>query len=165
LVALFAFKLKAITFDDFYTLRCPVGEREDIIYPILKELKNQKLDVDDEKFLKQYFREDGIYRRKLKETLRESLLDDIVMNALIRCGYKPQNVVRIVREAVDYGIEQAQLRKSKWYPDAKRTLLTLRKKGYKLGLISNTHWRFPESLRSEFDEFFDVIARARAGCA
>jgi len=148
------FILSAITFDDFYTLRHPVEEREDIIYPILKALKKQGLNVADEEFLKEYFREDEVYRKRLEETLRESLLDDMVMNALIACGFEPQAVVGIVKEAVDYGLTT---RKSKWFPDAKKTLLILRKKGYRLGLISNTHWRISENSRKEFKKFFDVI--------
>jgi len=148
------FKVKAVTFDDFYTLRYPVGKKEDIIYPILKALKRQESDVDEEEFLKQYFRADKLYRKRLKETLRESLLDDVVSGALIVCGYEPKTISRIVKEAVDYGIAT---RKAKWFPYAKRTLITLRERGYKLGLISNTHWRIPESLRREFQKFFDVI--------
>ena len=66
------------------------------------------------------------------------MLDDIVMSALIACCYEPKTVSRIVKEAVDYGLVT---RKAEWFSDAKKTLLTLRKKGYKLGLISNTHWR------------------------
>ena len=46
---------------------------------------------------------------------------------------------------------------TEWFPDAKRTLTTLKEKGYKLGLISNTHWRISESLRKEFKKFFDAI--------
>ncbi len=146
--------LEAITFDDFYTLRYPLEEREGIIYPILKALKRQGLEVNDEKFLKRYFKEDELYRRKLEETLRESLLDDIVMKALTSCVDDPETAGTIVKKAVDYGLTT---RKTKWFPDAKKTLLTLRKKGYKLGLISNTHWRISENLRDEFKKLFDVI--------
>lgn len=147
-------KVEAVTFDDFYTLRYPVGEKEDIVYPILKALKRQGLDVNDKEFLKQYFIADKLYRKRLKETLRESSLDDIVMSGLTTCGCEPKTVVRIVKEAVDYGLAT---RRAKWFPDAKRTLLTLQKKDYKLGLISNTHWRISENLRREFEKFFDVI--------
>jgi HAD superfamily hydrolase (TIGR01549 family) len=147
-------KVSAVTFDDFYTLRYPVEEKEDIIYPILKVLKKRGLNVNDENFLNQYFRADRLYRKKLEETMRESLLDNIVMEVLILCGYKPKNASRIVKEAVDYGIAT---RKARWFPDTKRTLITLREKGYKLGLISNTHWRISEGLRKEFKKFFDII--------
>jgi HAD superfamily hydrolase (TIGR01549 family) len=147
-------KVRAVTFDDFYTLRYPVGEKEDIIYPILKALKSQGLHVNGESFLSQYFEADRLYRKRLKETMRESLLDDIVISTLAACGCKPKNVGRIVKEAVDYGIAT---RKAKWFPDAKRTLKTLQEKGYKLGLISNTHWRISRSLREEFERFFDII--------
>ena len=147
-------KVEAVTFDDFYTLRYPAGEKEDIVYPILKALKRQGLDVDDEEFLKQYLRADKLYRKRLKETLRESLLDDLMMSALMACGYEPKTVSRIVKSVVDYGLAT---RRARWFPDAKRTLLTLGKKDYKLGLISNTHWRISENLRKEFEKFFDVI--------
>ena len=148
-------EIKAVTCDDFYTLRYPVRKKkEDIIYPILKALKGLRIKVDDEEFLKQYSIADKLYRKKLKETLRESLLDDIVMGVLVESGYEPKTVGEIVKEAVDYGIAT---RKTKWFPDAKTTLMTLRERGYKLGLISNTHWRIPESIRKEFKSFFDVI--------
>lgn len=153
-VSLQSLPLKAITFDDFYTLRYAVEEREDIIYPILKSLSRQGLDVAHGEFLKQYFGEDELYRKRLKETHRESLLDDIIVSALMVCGHEAEIVGGIVKQAVDYGFAT---RKTEWFSDAKRTLLTLRKKGYKLGLISNTHWRISESLRKEFKKFFDVI--------
>jgi len=135
-------------------LRYPIGEREDIICPVLRVLKRQGLDLDDKEFLKQYFRADRLYRKRLKETSRESLLDDIVVSALVGCGYEPKTVSGIVKEAVDCGIAT---RKAKWFPDAKTTLTTLREKGYKLGIISNTHWRILEGSRREFEKFFDVI--------
>lgn len=147
-------EIKTVTCDDFHTLRYPVRKKEDIIYPILKALKGLGIKVDDEEFLKKYFIADKLYRKRLKETLRESLLDDIVMGVLVKSGYEPKTVGEIVKEAVDYGIAT---RKAKWFPDAKTTLMTLRERGYKLGLISNTHWRIPESIRKEFKSFFDVI--------
>jgi putative hydrolase of the HAD superfamily len=55
---------------------------------------------------------------------------------------------------VDYGLAT---RKGKWFPNVKRTLIALRKEGYKLGLISNTHWRISQKLRKEFEHYFDVI--------
>jgi HAD superfamily hydrolase (TIGR01549 family) len=146
-------KVEAVTFDDFCTLCYPAGEKEDIICPVLKALKRQGLDVNDE-FLKQYFRTDKLYRKRLKETLRESLLHDMVMSVLTACGYETKTVARIVKEALDYALAT---RRAEWFPDVKRTLLTLRKNGYKLGLISNTHWRISENLRNEFKKFFDVI--------
>jgi HAD superfamily hydrolase (TIGR01662 family) len=146
-------KVRAITFDDFFTLRYPIGEEKDIIYSILEELKREGVGVDSEEFLKRYFKEDALYRKKLTETLRESLLDDIVSNALRTCGYESRSVVRTIGKAVDFGLAT---RRAKWFPNAKRTLATLRKRGYTLGLISNTHWRISESLRKEFEQFFDV---------
>ena len=147
-------KVRAITFDDFFTLRYPIKEREDIIYPILKMLKREGVSLDGKEFLKRYFREDALYRKKLKETLRESLLDEIVSSALMACGYEQTSLTGIVKKAVDFGLAT---RKAKWFPNVKQTLVTLREKGYKLGLISNTHWRISENLKKEFETFFDVV--------
>ena len=146
--------VKAIIFDDFFTLRYPIGEKEDIIYPILKALKREGVSVDYEEFLGQYSKEDELYQKRLKETLHESLLDDIVMSALMACGYESKAVSKIAKEAVNYGLTS---RKAKWFPNVKSTLATLRKKGYKLGLISNTHWRFSYNLKKEFEKYFHVV--------
>jgi HAD superfamily hydrolase (TIGR01549 family) len=148
------FEVEAITFDDFLTLRYPIKEKEDIIYPILGALKNQGLRVDDEKFLTQYFRVYRIYRQRLEKTLRESLLDDIIVDTLVACKYEPTTISSVVREAVNHGLET---RKIKWFPNSRETLQALRKKGYNLGLISNTHWRISQRSRKEFAKFFDVI--------
>jgi len=146
-------KVKAVTFDDFLTLRYPMKQREDIIYPILKALR-RKLDVNKEQFLKQYFKENQLYQKRLRKTLRETLLDDMVASALVSCGHDSQTICRNVKEAVDFGLVT---RKARWFPNARRMLLTLRLEGYKLGLISNTHWRFLPGLREQFEEFFDAI--------
>lgn len=147
-------KVKAVTFDDFYTLRYPTEEKEDIIFPVLEALKREGLDVDDKEFLKQYFLEDTLYRKRLKETLRESLLDDLVMNALTACGHEGKTDEAIVKKAVDYGL---MTRRVKWFPSARGTLATLKRKGYRMALISNTHWRISQSLRKEFETFFEII--------
>jgi len=146
-------KVKAVTFDDFLTLRYSMKQREDIIYPILTALR-RKLDVNEEQFLKQYFKENQLYQKRLRETLRETLLDDIVASVLVSCGYDSQAIYGNVKEAVNYGLAT---RKAKWFPNVRRMLLVLRSEGYKLGLISNTHWRFLPSVRKQFEEFFDVI--------
>ena len=85
--------------------------------------------------------------------MRESLLDDIVTSVLVACGYRSRTAGEVVLRAVDYGLAT---RKARWFPKVKRTLVTLRKRGYKLGLISNTHWRVSQKLRKEFEDFFDV---------
>lgn len=147
-------RVKAVTFDDFNTLRYSVGEREDIIYPILEALIRQGLNFDNQEFLERYFRADKDYRRRLKETHRESLLDEIVSSILVACSLKLGTIKRAVKEAVDQGLLTREYR---WFPYTKRTLKTLREKSYKLGLISNTHWRIPEGLREEFERLFDVV--------
>jgi putative hydrolase of the HAD superfamily len=147
------FEVEAITFDDFLTLRYPIKEKEDIIYPILTALKKQGLGIKDEQFLTQYFTADKAYRQNLQKTLRESSLDDIIHNTLAACKYEPPTIQSVVRQAVNYGLET---RRARWFPSSKKTLLALRKKGYKLGLISNTHWRISERSKKEFKKFLDV---------
>ena len=95
---------------------------------------------------------DALYRKKLRETFRESLLDVVIAEALE--SLKSETYKNIIRESVDYGLST---RSVKWYPDALVVLSTLRKRGYKLGLISNTHWRFLKSLRTKMEETFDVV--------
>ena len=147
-------KVKAVTFDDWRTLRHSVGQRGDIIHPISEALKERGLEFDDREFLERYFRADGVYRRTLEETLRESTLDDIVSSVLIACGCEPKEIGGAVEESVDRGIKTRGYR---WFPGAKRTLRKLREKGYGLGLISNTHWRILGDLREEFEELLDVV--------
>jgi HAD superfamily hydrolase (TIGR01549 family) len=147
-------KVKAVTFDDWLTLRHSAGEREDIVHPISEALKEQGLEIDDREFLERYFGADEEYRRSLEETLRESTLDDIVSSVLMACGCEPKEIGRAVKEAVDRGLKTREYR---WFPDAKRTLRKLRERGYRLGLISNTHWRILRDLREEFEELFDVV--------
>jgi HAD superfamily hydrolase (TIGR01549 family) len=147
-------EVEAITFDDFYTLRYPVKENEeDIIYPILKALR-KKLKIREEEFLEEYFRVDKNYRMGVKESLRECLLDDLILNALASLGQKPNAIRETVKSAVAEGLAT---RKTKWYPDAEETLRRLRKKGYKLGLISNTHWRLLPDRRKELEGYFEVV--------
>jgi putative hydrolase of the HAD superfamily len=146
-------KVKAVTFDDFMTLRYSMKQRGGIIYPILTTLR-KKLSLDKEQFLEQYFKENQLYQKRLKETLREMSLDDIITSVLVSCGYDSRTICGNVREAVDYGLVT---RKAKWFPNTRRTLSILRSKGYRLGLITNTHWRFLPNIRKQFEGFFDVI--------
>lgn len=147
-------RLEAITFDDFLTLRYSTGEEEDIIFPILRSLKQQNLDIDDEGFLDQYFELDSQYRERLKQTLRESTLDEVVLSTLVACGHNREGMSGIVRNAVECGLET---RRTKWFSDAKPTLATLRERGFKLGVISNTHWGWLPKVRREFERSVDVV--------
>jgi HAD superfamily hydrolase (TIGR01509 family) len=134
-------------------LRYPARQAEDIIYPILAVLK-RRLNVNEEQFLKNYFNENQLYQKRLRKTLRETLLDDIVANVLVACGYDSSTICGNVEEAINLGLAT---RKTRWFPNAQKTLLILRAKGYRLGLISNTHWRFLPSTRKQFEGFFDII--------
>jgi len=144
-------EVDAVTFDDFNTLRYQVGEQEAIIYPILRAM-DTKIKINKNVFLEAYFRADKTYRKALNETLHESLLDGIISGVLVTLGL--ESSTEIVRKAVDQGLAT---RKTCWYPDAIETLWTLRKRGYKLGLISNTHWRILENVRNKFNKYFHVI--------
>lgn len=144
----------AITFDDFNTLRYAAEEvDEDIIYPILRSLKSEFV-INEGKFLQRYYRIDEDYRRDLRETLRESVLDDLVIRTLVEIGQERKVIEEIVKRAVDEGLAT---RRTKWFPDTKQTLALLCEKGYKLGLISNTHWRHLAILRNELERYFSVI--------
>lgn len=145
--------ISAVTFDDFYTLRYGVDE-EDIIHPIFRALRKNKVKVEERDFLSEYFKADKAYRRALQETFHESLLDDIIRNVLLSLGYRSPRLHLIVREAVNEGLAT---RKSVWYSDAIPVLMILRKRGYKLGLITNTHWRLLDETKKELKKYFDVI--------
>lgn len=146
--------LDAITFDHFLTL-CYTDSRveEDIVYPILRGLE-RRLDINREDFLRIYVITDKSYRKNLRETQRESLLDDIILDVLTKMGQDHSALLEIVRESVDEGLAT---RKTVWYSGAKETLVALREIGYGLGLISNTHWRWLPHLREEVGYYFDTI--------
>lgn len=69
-------EVDAVTFDDFGTLRYSPTKQEDIIYPIFRALSKRDISLTEETFLNQYFKMDASYRKKLRETSRESLLDN-----------------------------------------------------------------------------------------
>ena len=146
-------EVKAVTFDDFRTLRHAAGEKEDIVHPIVRALREEGLDFREEDFLKAYFRIDKSYRERKKKTLREDLLDDMIAEVLESLGCVPRSAEEI-RKAVDAGL---MTREARWYPDSIRVLMSLREKGYGLGLISNTHWRLLDDMRRELERYFEVI--------
>jgi predicted PP-loop superfamily ATPase len=96
-------EVKAVTFDDFLTLRYPMKQTEDIIYSILRALK-RTLDVNEEQFLKQYFKKNQLYQKRLRKTLRETLLDDMIASVLASSGYDLEAIQVSVRKAVDFGL-------------------------------------------------------------
>ena len=147
-------EIEAITFDHYNTLQySTIDNQEDIIYTISRSLETH-IDLDEERFLEKYVEQDKIYRKNERETFIETLLDDIVIKALVDSGHSDSELTEIVKKSVDAGLST---RKLTWYPDAKETLLHLNELGYKLGLISNTHWRWPPERRREAQPFFEVI--------
>jgi HAD superfamily hydrolase (TIGR01509 family) len=144
----------AVTFDHFKTLVHPArGTEEDIVFPILRALR-RRMPIDEREFLKKYIQRDMEYRKELDETCCECLLDDIVLSSLSDLGFDDEAVRNQVYTAVDSGLATKGVL---LYPDALETLEALRERGYLLGLISNTHWRWNENRRRLMDAHFDVI--------
>lgn len=146
--------VRAITFDDFYTLRYPVSPTRDMVCVILERLRQLGLDFNARRFLNQYNVENEHYQEERKKTLRESLLEYTVLRALTACGYESEAIETIAREAVDSGRVS---RKTRWFPNAKQTLRKLRENGYRLGLISNTRLHISEDQMKEYAQFFDAV--------
>jgi len=145
--------ITAVTFDDFNTLRYSLN-KEDIIHPVLRALWKRRVKIEEKDFLREYVKTDKAYRKNLRETLRESLLDDIITDVLASLGYESTRLPHTVTHAVNEGLAT---QKAVWYPDALPVLKTLQERGYKLGLITNTHWRILDKTRKEFEKYFEVI--------
>lgn len=145
----------AVTFDHFMTLVHPTKGRteEDIVFPILRSLR-RKAPIDEREFLRIYFQRDMEYRKELDETYREYLLDEIVLGTLSDMGFEKQAMRESIYNAVDAGLAT---RETVFYPDALETLEVLRERGYTLGLISNTHWRWHTDQKRSMETYFDVI--------
>ena len=147
-------ELETVTFDHFKTLQYPaISSQEYIIIPVIRSLKEQ-IDFDEDDFTRNYFELDKIYRINEKEIFMETTLDELVLSALNRSGYQYSGLREIVTTAVNVGLNTKPL---SWYPDAKETLTFIKEAGYKLGLISNTHWRWSKEKRNEIQHYFDVL--------
>jgi len=149
----FLSSISAVTFDDFNTLRYS-KKKENIIYPIFRMLKNYGVKAEEKDFLSKYFEADEAYRKSLRVTFRESLLDDIITNVLVSLGYESSGLRQTVEQVVS---EVLATRNAVWYSDAIPVLSNLRNKDYKLGLITNTHWRILKEDKREFEKYFDVV--------
>jgi len=146
--------LEAVTFDHYNTLQYSAMEnQEDVIRPIIRSLKT-RVDLDEGSFLEKYSEQDEKYRVNERETFVETTLDELVLKALFDSEHCDAELSEIVKASVDHGLFTRRLT---WYQDAKGTLLRLKGMGYKLGLISNTHWRWLPERRREVQSFFDVV--------
>jgi HAD superfamily hydrolase (TIGR01549 family) len=146
--------IDAVTFDHFMTLVRPAkGTGEDIVFPIVRSLRG-KVPLDEGEFLRIYRQRDADYRRDLRENCREGLLDEIVLGALGDMGFETEEMRERVYSSVEAGLATKEV---VLYPDTLETLETLRERGYLLGIISNTHWRWPEERRRSMEIYFDVI--------
>lgn len=146
--------IDAVTFDHFMTLVHPAKRtEEDIVFPIVSSLRG-KVPFDEGEFLRIYRQKDADYRRDLKETCRECLLDEIVLGALRDMGFEREDMRERVHSSVEAGLATKEV---VLYPDTLETLETLRERGYLLGIISNTHWRWHTDHRRSMEIYFDVI--------
>ena len=145
----------AVTFDHWMTLvHAAKGiTEEDIVFPILRSLRT-KAPIDGSDFLRIYSQRDTDYRRGLRETCRECLLDEIVLGTLSDMGFETEAMRESVHDAVDAGLATKE---TVFYPDALETLEVLRERGYMLGLISNTHWRWLTERKRSMESYFDVV--------
>lgn len=145
----------AVTFDHWMTLvhRAKGQTEEDIVFPILRSLR-RKAPIDERDFLRIYSQRDTDYRRGLRETCRECLLDEIVLGTLSDMGFETEAMRESVHDAVDAGLATKE---TVFYPDALETLEVLRERGYMLGLISNTHWRWHTEYKRSMESYFDVV--------
>ncbi len=146
--------LEAVTFDHYNTLQYSTMEnQEDIIHPVIRSLKT-RIDLDEGLFLEKYAEQDEKYRENERETFIETTLDELVLKALLDSEHYDAELAEIVKASVDHGLHTRRLT---WYQDAEGTLLRLKDLGYKIGLISNTHWRWLPERKSEVQPFFDVV--------
>ena len=144
--------VKAVCFDDFLTLRYPTTAGDGIENELSKAL-GSRLDLN-EGFIESYLVESQKAEMKRQDTHEETMIVDIVTRVLDQLGYDGTQISSIIFEAA---IEATSKWKSEYYPDTFDTLIYLKDKGYKLGLISNTHWYYPDDVREKYSQFFDVI--------
>lgn len=147
--------IDAVTFDYFMTLVYPTHNKTeaDFIDKILETL-GEVIDINREEFLRIYSQRDMGYRRELDDTCHECLLDDLILDTLADLGCETGTIWNDIVKAVDEGLAMMEV---VFYPDAIETLETLRERGYKLGLISNTHWRWNAERRGMMEPYFDVV--------
>ena len=146
--------IDAVTFDHFMTLVRPVkGVEEDVVFPIARSLHGE-VSFDEGEFLRIYRQKDADYRRDLRETCVERLLDEIVLDVLGDMGFEKEALRERVHSSVEAGLATREV---VYYPDALETLKILRERGYSLGIISNTHWRWNAEHRRSMGAYFDVI--------
>ena len=144
--------IKVVCFDDYLTLRYPTATGDSIEHELSLAL-GSRLDLDD-RFATLYLVESENAEKNRQETQRETSIFDIISRVLNQLGYESSNVSDIIFESA---IEATSKWRSEYYPDVFDTLSYLRDKGYKLGLISNTHWYYPDTVRQRYQPFFDVI--------
>jgi HAD superfamily hydrolase (TIGR01549 family) len=110
--------------------------------------------LDAEAFRTKYYEIEGLYRLDMEKTSRETLMDDLILIALYESGHDADKMVEDVAKSVNEVLAHYDL---KWFKGAEETLQSLEDHGFKLGLISNTHWRWLPEKKEEIKRYFDVI--------
>lgn len=145
-------KIMAVTFDDYHTLRYAQVMQQDIIYPIF-DILDSKIDIEGP-FFEWYNIFDKKAKQERERNYHETSIIDIILLALKRLHVTHDSLKKCVSEAFN---EVISSQKIYWYPGAKEVLRYLNQNGYKLGLISNTHWPLPKVTKEEYASLFDEI--------
>ena len=146
--------LEAITFDHFNTLQYSPRKKEDDIIHSMVQALSRKIELDEGAFTTKYHEIEGLYRLDQRETNHETLMDDLILIALYESGHNVDKMIEDVFKSVNEVLAQYN---QLWVQGAEETLRSLRDDGFKLGLISNTHWRWLPEKREEMGRYFDVI--------
>ena len=145
------YKVKAVCFDDYLTLRFPVVEGLNIETELTNALR-ERFDLDDN-FLELY-RIEAMEAQNIRQIeMRETSLIEITTRAMEQLGY---DIASIENEVIESVVDSTSKWKTSYYPDVFETLEYFKKRGCRLGLITNTHWPYPEDVRERFCDF-DVI--------
>jgi putative hydrolase of the HAD superfamily len=146
--------LEAVTFDHFNTLQYSPRKREDDTLQSIIRALSSRVAIDADTFAAKYREIESHYQHDLEETKCETLMDDLILIALHESGHDADGMVEEVAESVDRVLDKYGLL---WVQGAEETLRSLRDAGFKIGLISNTHWRWLPEKWEEMGRYFDVV--------
>jgi HAD superfamily hydrolase (TIGR01549 family) len=144
--------MKAVCFDDYQTLRYLYINGGRIEVELAKALK-RRIDLNF-RFLDCYNLESRKAEKTRKNDMRETSLIEIITSVLKKLGYDTNAMKDMI---IDSLVEATDKWKTCYYPDTFEVLGYIKERGYKLGLITNTHWPFPMEVRERYNTFFDVI--------
>jgi len=143
--------LRAVTFDDWYTLRRLCGTR-DLAEALEDALTDRGIDSGGS-FREAWAREEGRRQEAQWEDLREERLEDRLQRILPERVGGLEEIVSEAMESLSEAIE--------WFPDVLATLDWLREQGYRTALVSNTPVPLAASWRSRMEPWFDAFVLSR----